>query len=248
MSGGVIGVHTLEVVNIVAFHVQVTVLLGLLVKFVLLEHTLALVRPLARLVGRANILAQAREGVRLVRRTRERHAVDVLLRPVAPAISALPAPTEVHAPLASPASTKSPLVLPRAQTARQQNTPQHWLRPLPRPVLHVLPVPARPLPARPSLLARATSATPDQTAACAPLAQPENTKLRQARSRAQIAEPARTRQQWAQRLPRPASRVRQTPAICALYALLRLVVHATRVTQARWEARVLHAQPENTKA
>jgi hypothetical protein len=45
-----------------------------------------------------------------------------------------------------------------------------------------------------SPVALATSATPDQTAACAPLAQPENTKLRRARSRAQIAEPARTRQ------------------------------------------------------
>ncbi len=117
----------------------------------------------------------------IVRLVQYDHSLVLLVRRLLLRVSVTqgpPAPTAAHVPLASPASTKLPLVLPRAQIARPERSRQQSARPLPRPVLDVLPVPARPLTARPSLLARATSGLQDQTAARAPPASPEPTRTR----------------------------------------------------------------------
>ena len=162
------------------------------------------------------------------------------------ATSATPDQTAACAPPASPASTKSPLVLPRAQTARPARTRQQSARPLPRPVLHVLPVPARRYRAWLLLLVYATSGLQDHSAARALLASPASTKSSLVLPRAQTARPERSRQQSARPLPRRVLDVLPVPArlFPARHSLL---ARATSGSQASTAARARPALLEPTK-
>jgi hypothetical protein len=148
---------------------------------------------------------------------------------------------------ASPAPTKSALVVHCARRVSPEHTPQRQPRQLRRLASRVHLVPPRRVKVQPPSPASATSDTPDPTVVSVVHVPSQPTRSTLAMPRAPTARLQRTPQHQQAQLQRPASRVLAIPTR-PLRAQPSLLARATSVTRAPTAVSALRAPPVNSKS